>query len=607
VRNISLPVLAAIGFLSAPDSRAANSELESDLASVLTEEDLTGVAWALLGEDGEESLGAIGLRDKLNESEFTLDTRFHVGSLAKSVLATGILRLATEGTVELDAPVSRYLLNLKFENPWKDVAVVSVRHLLDHTAGLNDAHLWQVFSERPAPETALIAAFPQPELQLLVRSRPGTRFSYSNMGYALLGMIVESVTGNGYEEYLDEKVLAPLKMYDSTFAFTTQEGERADPTLAWGHVDDGSRYAARPMFLRPAGQFTSTAADMARFLKFLLSDGVIDGKPFIDKAFMRARGRPSGTEAAFSGLLAGYALGLGRRDRNGVVGHCHSGSIIGFFARLCIFPNEYKAYAYSVNTDSEVADYERIDELLINTLGIAAAVRPQTAEPAADIAEWHGRYIFSPNRFRAFEYLDNVFGAVKISADGNSLLMESLQNSPRQLRPIGGRTYSANDRATQSHTFLRGEGDSYLLSDGFKTYEKVPTAYLASLWLSICLGVAGLAWLFLAGTVSMIRFRTKMLRLPEAPAFISIVLLFVPVPFFMTQSFMALGDATAASVLLAAVTLLLPVGMLFTIVRATNALNESRVNLAHGLAAAFALQWCVVLIAAGMLPLRLWA
>jgi len=607
VRKISLPVLAAIGFLSAPDCRAANSELESDLASVLTEEGLTGVAWALLGEDGEESLGAIGLRDKQSESEFTLDTRFHVGSLAKIVLATGILRLATEGTVELDAPVSRYLPNLKFENPWKDVAVVSVRHLLDHTAGLNDAHLWQVFSERPAPETALIAAFPEPELQLLVRSRPGTRFSYSNMGYALLGMIVESVTGNGYEEYLDEKVLAPLKMYDSTFAFTTQEGERADPTLAWGHVDDGSRYAARPMFLRPAGQFTSTAADMARFLKFLLSDGVIDGKPFIDEAFMRARGRPSGTEAAFSGLLAGYALGLGRRDRNGVVGHCHSGSIIGFFARLCIFPNEYKAYAYSVNTDSEVADYERIDELLINTLGIAAAVRPQTAEPAADIGEWHGRYILSPNRFRAFEYLDNVFGAVKISADGNSLLMESLQNSPRQLRPIGGRTYSANDRATQSHTFLRGKGDSYLLSDGFKTYEKVPTAYLASLWLSICLGVAGLAWLFLAGIVSMIRFRTKMLRLPEAPAFISIVLLFVPVPFFMTQSFMALGDATAASVLLAAVTLLLPVGMLFTIVRATNALNESRVNLAHGLAAAFALQWCVVLIAAGMLPLRLWA
>ncbi len=606
VRNRSLAVLVPIVFLSVLDCRAAEPYLKRDLEIILAEEGLTGAAWILIDENGKESLGIIGTRNNPSQSDFTIDTRFHVGSLTKSLLATGVLRLATEGMLELDAPVSRYLPNVHFENPWKEVVAVSVRHLLDHTSGLNDAYLWQLFSDRPNSETALIAAFPKQEVQLLIRSPPGSRFSYSNMGYTLLGMIVESVVGGAYEPYLDEQILAPLEMYDSTFAFTTQEGESADPMLAWGHVDDGSRYAASQMFLRPAGQFTTTAADLARFARFLLSDGTIDDKQFINSELMQARGRPSGTEAANSGLVAGYALGLGRRDRHGVIGYCHGGNIIGFVAMLCIFPDENKAFAYSVNTDSETADYGRIDSLLIGALGIAEAAPPRTVEPAPDIARWNGRYILSPNRFQTFEYLDNLFGAVKISADGSLLSMESLQNSPRQLRPVGGRIYSANDRATSSHVFLRSEDGKYLFSDGFNTYEKITTAYLVTHWISACLGVAGFVWLFLAGVVSVFRFRTKMLRQSEAPAFITIVLLFVPVPFFMTQSFMALGDYTAASALLAAVTLLLPIGVLLTIIRAKMALNESRVNLIHGLAAVFALQWCAVLIAAGMLPLRLW-
>lgn len=609
MRSIQSGILALLAvpvLFSAFPCHAAGSHLQKSLEVLLAEEGLTGAAWVLIGEGGSKSFGALGMRDSLNHSEFTTDTRFHVGSLTKSVLATGVLKLATDGIVELDAPVSRYLPNLHFENPWADTAVVTVRHLLDHTSGLNDAHLWQLFSQRPDPKLPLIAAFPEPKVQLRVRSRPGSQFSYSNMGYTLLGMIVEAVVDDTYESYLDANVLAPLEMRNSTSMFTEQQGKDADPTLAWGHVDGGSRYAARPIFLRPAGQFTTTAADLARFAKFLLSDGVVDGDQFIDEALMNARGQPSGTDAALNGLIAGYALGLGRRDRHGVVGFCHSGNIAGFVARLCIFPDENKAYAYSINTDSETADYERVDSLLIAALGIAEATVPPGTEPAPDIAAWHGRYILSPNRFQAFEYLDKVFGAVSIFADGSLLSMESLQSDPRKLRPVGSRNYSASDRATSSHVFYRGEDGRYLFSDGFKTYEKVSSSYLFAHWASISLGIAGLVWILLAGAISAIREPRKMMQRPQAPAFAATMLLLAPIPFFMTQSFMALGDFTTASVLLAIVTLLLPIGMLWTLVRARNALRQSPMNLLHGLAALFVLQWCAVLFSAGMLPLRLW-
>ena len=175
---------------------ANESGLENDVQSIIAEEGLTGIAWTLVHESGEVTVGSAGTKDSSEGKSFAPDTRFHVGSLAKAVLATGVLRLATEGRIDLDAPVIRYLPDLFPDKPPAGFSDVDVRHLLDHTAGLNDAHMWQVFSERALPNGDLIAAFPDPESQLRVRSRPGARFSYSNMGYTLLGMVIESVVGD---------------------------------------------------------------------------------------------------------------------------------------------------------------------------------------------------------------------------------------------------------------------------------------------------------------------------------------------------------------------------------------------------------------------------
>jgi len=247
-----------------------------------------------------------------------------------------------------------------------------------------------------------------------------------------------------------------------------------------------------------------------------------------------------------------------------------------------------------------------IDQLLIGSLGVAQALQPQTAEPAPDITQWYGRYVLRPNRFQTFEYLDTVFGAIRISTQADSLTMTSLQNPPRQLRPLGGYIYSSNDRTTASHIFLRGAEEQYRLSDGFKTYEKVPGGFLYAHWLSVILGLLGLAWLIIAGFFALLRYRFSMFKRPEAPAFVSILLLLIPIPFFLGQSFMALGDLTLASMLLAIVTLLLPLGMLLTLLRVRKSQIKSRALVLHGLAAIFALQWFIVLANAGLLPLRLW-
>jgi len=88
---------------------------------------------------------------------------------------------------------------------------------------------------------------------------------------------------------------------------------------------------------------------------------------------------------------------------------------------------------------------------------------------------------------------------------------------------------------------------------------------------------------------------------------VALLLLLVPVPFFLGQSFMALGDQTVASVLLALVTLLLPLGLVHTLLRVRAHYRQQVLARLYGLAALFLLQWCVVLMQAGLLPLRLWS
>ena len=468
---------------SAPDTA-----LRVQLERVLSEERLVGAAWATIDADGAVHTDAAGYRDNDARVPFTAATRFHVGSVAKAVLATGILRLVTEGRIGLDDPVRRILPALAIENPWESTHPVRVRHLLDHTSGLDDMRLRQMFSSRVAADAPLASAFRDGDLR--VRVPPGSRLSYSNTGYTVLGMIIETVTGVRYEDYLDAQLLAPLGMRNSTFRFTTQEGPAADTSLAWGHLDAGQSHAALAVALRPAAQMTTTAYDLALFARFLMGDGRVDGKPFVRADLMLGRGKPVGTEAAKAGLDAGYALGLARRDRYGAIGYCHSGNTVGFLANVCVYPEARKAFVIAVNTDSESARYERLFEKLAAHLRVEAPPTAPAAAPAADIGDWEGYFVASPSRFQTFAYLDAVIDVVRLRRAGDSLLFSRGFGAQRTLRPMGGYLFAAPDRRGASHVLIRA-GDERSVSDGISTYLKVGALRVIALRASLVLGVLG--------------------------------------------------------------------------------------------------------------------
>lgn len=581
--------------------------LITTIGTALAEEGLVGATWSLLTPEGV-SVGAAGLNDASRNTPMAAGDRVQIASIAKTFIATGVLRLVTEGRVELDAPLVRYLPDAPIVNPWAASAPLTVRHLLDHTGGLDDARLWQVFSLRAKPDAALRDGLVRAGDKVRVRFRPGARFSYSNTGYHVLGMLIETVTGQRYESWLHSALLVPLGMTRSSFGFVTQTGTLADPTLAMGHFDPHTIQAAVPQHLRPSVQFTTTAADMARFAGFLMSDGRAGGQALIDAALLRAMATPSTTEAARAGLAAGYALGLMRRDRHGVVGRCHFGNQGTFRAALCLYPQQQRAFFIAHNVDPESANFDRVDALLVRALGMPALAEAPTQPPGIDPAHWQGLYRVRPNRFAQFAYLDELTGVTRARWDGKTLALRPLQGNARVLTPVGGALFRAEGRREATHVLLVSAEGQPVVSDGLRTLERVHALSVVTHAASALAGLAALLYLLLAGaarTVQALRrkaWRAEPLRWPT----ICLVLLVVAPALYLTQPLLAIGDLTPANVAIAGLTGLLPLTLLVAAVQGVRGGPQQRRFWLDLVAIAATLQWCVVLAAWGLLPLALW-
>jgi CubicO group peptidase (beta-lactamase class C family) len=603
---VLLSIASTLG-ASPVQGQASRDRLTASIETVLVKENLVGATWALVTPAGT-TIGAAGLNDASRRRPMSPDDRVQVGSVAKTLVATGVLQLATLGRVDLDAPVAQYLPDVPIENRWEPESPLRVRHLLDHTGALDDARMWQVFSLRADPDAPLRDSLTRPGSTQRVRHPPGERFSYSNTGYLLLGMLIESVTGSRYETWLDAELLAPLGMTRSTFTFVTQAGPEADPTLAMGHFDPQTTSAAVPIHVRPASQFTTTAADMARFMRFLMGDGMVDGRKLVDGDLLRGMSVPTTTDAARAGLAAGYALGLVRRDRHGVVGRCHLGNIGTFRSAICLYPEEQKAFFVAFNTDPEDGKFDRVDALLVDALGVASPPLRPLEPPSVDPSEWEGLYRVRPNRFEQFAYLDELVGVTRVRWDGEALHLEPLTGTSRVLAPVGGALFRAPDRREATHVLLRTADGVPVVSDGLRTLERVSAVSVWGLWVSAAVGIVALAYLLVVGamrSVGALRRRAWSDEPLRWPAVCLVLLLLAP-GLYLTQSFLAIGDPTPANVAIALLTGALPVALVVGgVQRVRTGLGTlgARLELA---AIAGLLQWCVVLVVWGLVPMVIW-
>ena len=318
--------------------------LSEFVAATATKHGIPGLAvgvWA----DGREIYACQGVTSLDNPLPVDPDTLFVLGSVTKTYTATTLLRLVAEGRVELDAPVYRYVPELRLTDQHA-TAQVTVLQLLNHTAGLD----WGITVDTGEGDDAL-AAYVARMAELKLVGPPGERASYSQAGYNLAGRIIEKVTGLPYERAVAALLLEPLGLQHSFFARDDIMTRR----FAVGHNrgQDGTLSIAR-LWRRwrgenPGGGLASSAADQLRWARFHLGDGRTDsGARVLPAKVLNQMQEPT---VALQGSNLGDAIGIGwfLRDIGGVRTVGHGGSANGQFAELLLVPERGFAVAAVCN------------------------------------------------------------------------------------------------------------------------------------------------------------------------------------------------------------------------------------------------------------------
>jgi len=295
-----------------------------------------GIPGAAVGVwvDGKEVYACHGVTSLDNPLPVDPDTLFVLGSVTKTYTATALMRLVAQGKVELDAPVRRYVPDLMLADE-QTSAQTTVMNLLNHTAGLG----WDLIVDTGDGDDALAGFVARlAELELIVP--PGTRASYSQAGYSLLGRIIETVTGMPYEKAMASLVFEPLGLSHSFFAPADVMTRR----FAVGHNpgEDGELTVARmwrgPRYRNPGGGLASSVADQLRWARFHLGDGRADGgEPMLPAEVLHQMKQQT---VELRGSTLGDAIGISwfLRDVDGVRTVGHGGSANGQFAELLTVP-----------------------------------------------------------------------------------------------------------------------------------------------------------------------------------------------------------------------------------------------------------------------------
>jgi CubicO group peptidase (beta-lactamase class C family) len=283
--------------------------------------------------DGKVTYSSYGVTDINNPTPVDENTLFVIASVTKTFTATAIMRLVANEKIDLDAPVKRYIPEFKLQDQ-AAAEQITVLNLLNHTSGLE----WRLDADTGEGDDAL-AAFVAKMVDLKQIAPAGTRASYSQAGYDLLGRVVEKVAGKTYEQAVASLLLEPLGLTNSFFALDDIMARR----FAIGHNADEKGKLSVAQTLKysraenPGGGLASSATDLIHWARFHLGDSSVNGEGVLPTQMRKDMQKPT---VELTGSSLGDAIGIGwfLRDINGVKTVGHSGSGNGQFAELLMVP-----------------------------------------------------------------------------------------------------------------------------------------------------------------------------------------------------------------------------------------------------------------------------
>lgn len=270
-RAMRLPYLTALAplLVASGCSNALSPEDPTDIASWMELYDVPGAAVAVIQDFQIDYVEVHGVMSESTLEPVTEETLFQAASISKSVSAAGVVSLAQEGVVYLDADINEYLTSWHLpDNSFQASQKVTLRRILSHTAGTTVGGFRGYRHTEPVPTLIQILNGEPPANSppIVVDLVPGSQFRYSGGGYLVMQQAVEDVTGLDYPAFIRDRVLAPIGMDHSTYE------QPLPPSLqgfaASGYYADGTAVPGGHHIypeIAPAALWT-TSRDVARFL-----------------------------------------------------------------------------------------------------------------------------------------------------------------------------------------------------------------------------------------------------------------------------------------------------------------------------------------------------
>jgi len=284
---------------------------------------------------------AFGWADVENRVRATPNTMYRLGSISKTITATGLMLLVEEGKVDLDKPAVEYLpRDVKPRAFEGEVNGVTLRHLLNHRAGM-PAYAESFFEDDPEGRRPLAETVRR---YGIVTYPPGGAFIYCNLGYQMLASIITNVSGMGYAEFIQKRVFAPLEMSSAR----VYEGGPLGRSYAAGYTQAGKRIPSYLDSYPGADGNCASAHDLIRFAMFHLGDNLPDQKAILsDRAIaaMQAKHPPGNERYGIGWYLDG--------DERGYRSIYHGGEGPGADCMMRLFPDEGVAAVVLCNAECE--------------------------------------------------------------------------------------------------------------------------------------------------------------------------------------------------------------------------------------------------------------
>jgi CubicO group peptidase (beta-lactamase class C family) len=485
-----------------PPPPASLDEFRAQAAKILDETGVPGAGIALVRADGVEWAGGVGLADRDAGVPVTADTHFRVGSISKTFVAIALVLQYEDGEMELDASVRELAPLVRIDNPWEASSPVTVRHLLQHTAGFDDMHFNEMYNVSDPPDLPLVDVLARNPASRRVRWRPGTRMSYSNPGYAVAAYVLEQVTKKPYEEVIDERIFKPLGMTTSRFTLT----EADYPLLAKGYdARGGPPVPYSQIYLRPAGNLHSSPAELGVFVQMLLNWGETEDNLVVDPEYLSNMERPETTLAAKAGLLYGYGSGIASQSVAGYVVLGHGGGIEGFGSIYGYSVSREAGYVILLNATYAPQALRQLSALAVRYLkrDVEPPAKPEaTLEPG--VLDRHaGYYHVDGGRNQLLSGIEWLTGGVTVRPVGNTLTFSPLIGDSTVLVPVSANLFRRPEDAVPSRVFAKDDlGRDALMGDGFQAVrtarrrvEVVRIPVLVSLALIATVPLALLVWL----------------------------------------------------------------------------------------------------------------